>query len=100
MALRLDFSPRCGTAPPTFTEWGRVRSRRQPSCSEKPVELLYSSRLPPAPAVAEQAEGAEAEEGEGGGFRPCDELRLQSVTAAHGWSPITERIKYSTGVRA
>src|SRR5262249_15758326 len=44
MAVRLDFSSRCGTAPPTFTEWVRVRSRRQPSCSEKLVALLYILR--------------------------------------------------------
>src|SRR5262245_21271556 len=44
MALRLDFSPWCGTAPPTFTEWGRGRSRIRPSCSEKLGSLLYNTR--------------------------------------------------------
>ena len=41
MALRLAFSPWCGTAPPTFTGWVRVRSRRRPSRSEKLDALLY-----------------------------------------------------------
>ena len=41
MALRLDFSPWCGTALPTFMGWVRVRSRSRPSCPEKLVALLY-----------------------------------------------------------
>src|SRR5262245_55713326 len=43
MAFRLDFSPWCGTAPPTFTEWGRVQSRRRPPRSEEFVALPYTT---------------------------------------------------------